>query len=1263
MPRMTLQRFFPGQGEVACRLRELDWSANPLGHPRSWPQSLRTIVRVMLGSRYAMWMAWGPEFTFFCNDAYLPTVGIKRDWVLGADARKVWEEIWPDIGPRIDRVLSTGQATWDEGLLLMLERSGYPEETYHTFSYSPAADDGGNVHGMLCVVTEETERVIGERRLASLRELSSRLTSTKSEPEVLEAVARSVDTEARDLPFTLTYIFEPDGMHARLACATGTAGEPTGDLDALDVDTSIWPLRAVSTSLEPLEVTALPAACSEFGAAVWGKPPSRALVLPIAQQGQRGAAGIFIAGLNPYRRLDSAYVDFAKLFVGQIAAGLANARAYDAERRRAESLAELDRAKTTFFSNVSHEFRTPLTLMMAPLEDVLRGDVGPVEDAARSHVALAHRNGVRLQKLVNTLLDFSRIEAGRELASYEAVDLAVFTAELASVFRSAINRAGLQLIVTCAPLAEAVYVDRSMWEKIVLNLLSNALKFTLEGEIRVSLVDAGDHIELSVEDTGTGIPPDALPHVFERFYRVPDARGRTHEGTGIGLALVHGLVKLHSGTISVASEVNRGTRFTVSLPRGSAHIAPASIATKPKPVVASSAPQAYVEEALRWLPDGGAAQDLIETQVLPPASSDLAFGGLLERPATVVLADDNSDMRDYLQGLLANRFRVLTAADGQEALEIIARTPPDLVLTDVMMPRLDGFGLLRALRNDPQTREIPIILLSARAGEEARIGGLEAGADDYLIKPFSARELVARVNAHVTMARMRRENRQALRESEERFRIMADSSPDLIWVLDPGGRVLFVNRAFCEFFGTTQEQIENAGWEHVLHPDDMQAYIERVQSGLREQTRFSARGRVRRWEGTWRWLQSHAAPRVSAEGTFLGAVGSSHDVTELIHAEEGLKEADRRKDEFLATLAHELRNPLAPIRQAARISKSPQATPEQIRWSHDVIERQVQHMSLLLDDLLDVSRITRGKLTLRKEELELRVALDAALESARPLIESHDHRLEIDLPQHPLPLVADPLRLAQIFSNLLTNAAKYTDAGGVISVSAHREADDVFVRFRDSGIGISMDALPRLFEMFSQAQSAIERAQGGLGIGLALSRGLVELHGGTLSAASDGPGRGSEFTVRLPAAPAVGLSDVLPLPQAAESGKTSMRRKVLVVDDNMDAAESLALLLGLEGHDVRTARDGSEGLACGATFEPDVMLVDIGMPKLNGYELAKRVRDEPWGEHVMLIAITGWGQREDRQRALTAGFELHMTKPVDPAAICALLQSDRLPHA
>ncbi|MFJ6698349.1 SpoIIE family protein phosphatase [Streptomyces sp. NPDC091272] len=752
-----------------------------------------------------MWMAWGPELTFFCNAAYREnTLGGKYPWALGRPAGEVWAEIWDDIGPRIDTVMATGRATWDEALLLFLERSGYPEESYHTFSYSPLRNDDGRVVGMLCVVNEDTERVIGERQMATLRDLGSDPSVARTEQEMLAFTGDQLGRNQRDLPFTLTYLFQEDGS-ARLAGATGMApGHPAAPalVPADDGPDAVWPTAAPARGESSVvELSGPPFTGLPTGG--WPQPPQQALVTPLLQQG--GAPyGFLVAALNRYRPLDGGYRGFVELVAGHVAAGIAGARSYQAQQRRAEELAELDRAKTTFFSNISHEFRTPLTLIMGPVEE-LRGRLAEAGPEVLEELEAVRRNGLRLSKLVNTLLDFSRIEAGRVQARYEPVDLSTVTAELSSLFRSAVERAGLSFDVSCPPLGEPVHLDRSMWEKVILNLLSNALKFTFDGSIGVRVRAEGTSAVVTVTDTGIGVPAAELPKLFERFHRIENARSRSNEGSGIGLALVRELVSLHGGSISAESTEGEGTRFTIRLPFGFAHLPADALVPATDTGGEFAVANPYLQEAQRWLPAPPDGTLAASAHAASPRTGHAAPGAA---PARVLVADDNADMRDYLVRLLAGAgYRVSAARDGQEALEAVTKAAPDLVVSDVMMPRLDGLSLVRALRVDPRTVAVPVLLLSARAGQEASIEGLDAGADDYLVKPFAAAELLARVRANVELAR--------LRTHHARWRTaLVDSLQEAFFVCDEDGAIIEINAAFTDILGYGPDDLPYA----AIHP-------------------------------------------------------------------------------------------------------------------------------------------------------------------------------------------------------------------------------------------------------------------------------------------------------------------------------------------------------------------------------------------------------------------------------------------------------------
>ena len=605
---------------------------------------------------------------------------------------------------------------------------------------------------MLATVHEITSKIVGQRRGTVLRQLGSAAEARSAETASRNAAAK-LAPHGKDIPFALIYLRDETGG----ACLAAAAGvEPSAriapSLIAIDDPAALWPLYEAQRTGE-MQVVELSARFQPIPRGPWPEPPRQAAVLPIRSHLAHGISGFLVLGLSSHLTFDDDYTDFVKLVAAQITTAISTAQAYEEEHRRANALAEIDRAKTAFFSNVSHEFRTPLTLMLGPLEEMLKeGNLSPGQ---REKAGVAHRNSLRLLKLVNSLLDFSRIEAGRLQAFYTPVDLSAATRDLASNFRSAMEGGGLELEVDCAPLPEPVYVDPELWEKIVLNLLSNAFKFTHHGRVTVRLQAVGRRAVLTVADTGIGIPPAQLPRIFERFHRVENAQGRSYEGTGIGLAMVQELVGLHGGEIAVESEAGKGSVFIVQLPLGYKHL-PQDRVRHSENAPGSLLAEVFVEEALRWLPAGSPELQPI-AGARPPAEAN----------ARVLLADDNADMRAYVTRLLDGRMRVTAVSNGQEALTAALEDPPDLILTDVMMPGLDGFALLREIRANPKTRAIPVILLSARAGEESRIEGAASGADDYLVKPFSAAELLARVTAHLNLARVRQENLTAMRRLQE----------------------------------------------------------------------------------------------------------------------------------------------------------------------------------------------------------------------------------------------------------------------------------------------------------------------------------------------------------------------------------------------------------------------------------------------------------------------------------------------------------------
>ncbi len=803
--------FLSGGGELGALIRAYDWTQTALGAPENWPQGLKLAIRIMLTSRQPIWIGWGDELIKFYNDPYKSIIGGKHPVALGQPARVVWREIWTEIEPLLNTAMTGTEGIFVEQQFLIMERNGFPEETYYTFSYSPIPGDDGEPGGILCANSDDTLRVVGERQLALLKELAAVSPDGRDWREACELSARALKSNQQDIPFALLYAAEPGSETATLVASSGVEpGHPVAPASLSLANQSAWPVADVLKIQVPQMVRGL---TQHFGTEAprgpWHIAPEQAVILPVSPGSETTQAVVLIAGLNPCRLFDDAYRSFLNLTAGQIGAAIGYAQAYAEERRRAEALAEIDRAKTTFFSNISHEFRTPLTLMLGPLEELLAkpqreasaanaapGGSNEIDD--RALIEITHRNGLRLLKLVNALLDFSRIEAGRIQSRPLPTDVAAFTAELASLFQSAIEAAGLRLEMEIPAAPVVVQLDREMWEKVVMNLLSNAYKFTFFGTIRVTVrAIEGEGVAISVTDTGIGIAAEEVPRLFERFHRVAGAPGRSVEGSGIGLAMVQELVKLHGGTVQVDSVLGEGACFTVTLPRGAV---PAQAEDEAVHAAMSQHARTYVDAALRWSPEN---EILADAPVAATQFGDTTGSGAAPATAArLLVVDDNADLREYMSRILrAAGHDVQLAADGQAALDAARAAPPDLVLSDVMMPRLDGFGLLRELRADPVLRDTPVLMLSARAGEESRVDGIEHGADDYLTKPFSARELLARVAGNLQLARLRRETEMKLREESRTLEILNRVGSTVAAELDLSRAVQIVTDAATELTG------------------------------------------------------------------------------------------------------------------------------------------------------------------------------------------------------------------------------------------------------------------------------------------------------------------------------------------------------------------------------------------------------------------------------------------------------------------------------
>jgi signal transduction histidine kinase/CheY-like chemotaxis protein len=1306
------------------RMRQMDWSNTPLGPAETWPRSLKTSISIMLASRFAMVVAWGPEFRFFYNDRYRPVLGSsKHPGALGTPSKEIFPEAWPFIGPLFESTRQ-GEAVALDDVLIPLDRNGYLENCYFTLSYSPIRDESGGVGGMLAVVAETTERLENERRLATLRELARHAGDVQTPHQAREKAMATLAANPIDVPFSLLYLVDEDGGRARLASSTGISRDSPASPPLLGLSGrgAAWPLMEAIENRQLLVLQDLQQRFAPLPGGPYPEPAHSAVIAPLLRPGQPKPDGVLIFGVSPRRAFDDSYRGFFELAADHILTSIRNALAYQEERQRAKALAELDRAKTEFFSNVSHEFRTPLTLMLGPLEELLGRPDPSISADVREQVHLAHRNSLRLLKLVNTLLDFSRIEAGRVEAVYEQVDLATYTSELASVFRSAMEKAGLRFLVNCTPFGQQVFVDREMWEKIVFNLLSNAFKFTFDGEVEIGLRSSpDDRIELFVRDTGTGIPPEDVPHLFERFHRVRQARGRTHEGTGIGLALVQELVRLHGGTVGVDSEPDKGTTFYVRLPLGSAHLPSERVGATRTRASTGLSGEIYIDEALRWLPN--------ETPLRFPSEASPVLNTAAEHAGRyrILLADDNADMRDYVARLLSERFRVESVADGLTALHVAQRDRPDLILSDIMMTGLDGFELLRAVRSDPELRTIPVILLSARAGEEARVEGIAAGADDYLVKPFSARELNARVETHLSMAAMRRESEMTIRGLKDELETLNRSGQRLAAELDQKKLVQSLTDAATEITGAQfgaffYNAVNDSGPSYTLYalsgvPREKFAHFpmplarDLVGATLRgegsvrianvpDDPRYGKNALDDGIPGAHLPLKSYLAVSVtSRSGEVLGGLVFGHEeagmftesherIVEGLAAQAAIaidnarlyddakkariaaETANRLKDEFLATISHELRTPLNAILGWARLLRGGKLEEEKREQAIEIVERNALSQQQIIEDILDVSRIITGKLRMEVAPVELAAVIEAAIDSIKPSAAAKGVRLQPVIRSGSNLVLGDANRLQQVAWNLLSNAVKFTPRGGRVQITLERADSHAEITVRDTGKGISKEFLPYVFERFLQADSSSTRQYGGLGLGLAIVRHLTELNGGTVTASSPGENQGATFVVRLPLAiihekESVWAQRERRVPEGSEPVGTARYNvdlagiRVLAVDDEADARDLLTIVLSQHSATVKVVPTVQEAMQAIAEWKPHVIISDIGMSEEDGYALIRKVRALPreQGGRTPAAALTAYARSEDRLKALSAGYQTHVTKPVDPAELVAVVAS------
>jgi len=1122
-------------------IRSMDWSKTPLGPIATWPQSLRTSVSLCLSSTFPILIAWGPETIQLYNDSYRPICGAKHPESMGQNFRICWETALPVVGDAFTRG-QQGEGTYIKDQRMFLDRYGYLEETFMTFSFAPIRDESGEVGGIFHPITETTDKMLSARRTQVLRDVAALTSQAKANEDIYDSLTTAQPDFALDLPFLLFYELQEEGKSARLVNTAGVVTDPAllANLTGLNVAETSW----LADLNQTLIIDELASRVGPLAGGPYPETPHTAVRLPIFVSTREQPVGFLLAGVSPRRALDQDYLNFYALLVNTVNTAFSNVYAYQEEQKRAEALAAIDRAKTAFFNNISHEFRTPLTLMLGPLEELLR-DVKLNTSGYKEPIEATHRNALRLLKLVNNLLDFSRIEANRVQASFRPINLVNLTADLASSFRSLIERGGLQLTVSCLPLPSVVYADAEMWEKIVLNLLSNAFKYTLQGGIRVELRAEDNWAVLRVTDTGIGIPANELPHMFERFHRVANAGGRTYEGSGIGLSLVHELVRLHQGTITVTSVEGEGSTFTVRLPLGKDHLLASQIIEDERWDGISQLADSFLKEASTML---------TEDKEPELTSADATEEDAVDKSTHILVVDDNADMRAYLTRLLTPYFSIHTAVNGADALQQLTTLQPQLILSDIMMPVMDGKELLHRVKQNPATAQIPLIFLSARAGQEARIDGLEAGADDYLVKPFSGQELLTKVRAQITLNRSRR-------QAETRLRNLVEHAPVAMLLVKGEDLVIeLINQTMLELVQQKGDVLGKPLLEALpeLRQDSFtKRLLEVFRTGLPDQG-WAVPVPVQR-DGQLETGYFNILLTPYYEGNKrVGVLEVCTEITEQVRAnqalftsesrfrqlstqldeqvqqrtqqlQESIHDLQRSNDnlqQFAYVASHDLQEPLRKIQAFADILKTQYA--EQLDGGADFLDRMqsaASRMSTLIRDLLAYSRISTHRD--RSSSVSLTKVVNMAVNDLELIIEETGAIIDID----PLPTIqGDSLQLGQLFQNLLSNALKFrrSDVNARVRVTVQQvptldlpptvkptRAAAAYYRIdiSDNGIGFDEKYVDRIFQVFQRLHGKNQYT--GTGIGLAICEKVAANHGGAITAASQ-PGHGATFSVYLP---------------------------------------------------------------------------------------------------------------------------------------------------
>lgn len=1171
------------------------WQTTPLGSRDQWDVCLKQAADLTLNAPYPTAIWWGPSLVMIYNDAYAAMSTTKHPRIFGQSGLDAWGELWDTLGPALQSCMKGNPVYKRDDLLLMdrldsVEQS--LEETYHTWSWTPIRGNDDDIAGIFNTTIETTAKVLAERRLTTLQVLGSRAAIAQSKEAFCQAALSTLEENDKDVPFALLYLSDvatnplvvsesvdtQQGTHVtdlskhqfgakRLRLDfKGSICVPHGHVAApptveVVVDTTMgfkgirsngfeWPIEQAFHSRDSIRVTIPKELAEEFQTRGWGDVVTDAIVVPLSSEGDLAPLGVAILGLNTRRTFDADYSKWIDVLRSAMSSYLTGAIAREEEVRRSEHLAELDAAKTALFSNASHELRTPLTLISGPINDC----VNEVQDPKiRAKLQMAGRNADRLARLVDSLMDFSRLEAGRLEGRYSPVFFGPYVEELATVFRPVIEKASLDFSIVYDPEeTRTLFIDQDYMEKIIFNLIGNAFKYTLSGQISVEVIYNESDVSLIVSDTGVGIPPQDLDKIWNRFHRV-EATSRSHEGTGIGLSLTKQFVHLHGGVISVKSLYPKtdsdphGSVFTVTFPLGKDHLPAARVTDLTTLTKKPNYARGIVAEAARWKMSGDVTpSDSEESYASSDGQRSADFN--FESSDLIILADDNPDMLDYIKNIFLRYCHVKTATNGQAALELARKSPPQLIISDIMMPILDGFGLVNAIKQDQDLRNTPIILLSARAGDSNRAEGMLSGADDYLSKPFSSRELLARANFQMQLGKRKYEMEARFQERTKEVQILTDLSPTGLFRIDTEGNMLICNDRYRELSGMQGDH--ESDWLEYVHED----YRSKVEATLKQALQKQHDEQVDFVFSNGNWVKCHV------RWWPLGLVGTATDMSLTRLYEESLtkraEEAEERRIEaeerrrgqelLVDVTSHELRQPVSAVINCASVvfgnmTKLRQElgrcreTNVPFEVTSDLLVQVDEDLESLnaielcglaqghiVNDILTLSRMQLHMLTLQDSIFplvrEVRQVCSILFNEMKSKGITHNLVFGDSIKTLGIKYVSvDKVRFGQVIINLLSNAIRFSQSsqtkGIDITVEASRnpprdgtclpplsskedlmplvEGEKVsvyiYVSVHDTGPGLKPKDLELLFQRFQKGTNS-EEIFGGSGLGLFVSR-------------------------------------------------------------------------------------------------------------------------------------------------------------------------------